>query len=393
MSDDSPHHEASFTVAGLFAGIGGIEQGFVSAGGHAKLLCEVWEPARLVLEHRFKGVPVAADVRELDSIPEVDVLSAGFPCTDLSQAGRMAGIRGEQSGLVTHLFRLLEQARPRWVVIENVRNMLVLDKGGAMAFLVAELERLGYRWAYRLVDSRFTGVPQRRQRVIVVASRDDDPRDVLFADDAGEPAPETFARDAFGFYWTEGLTGLGWAQDATPTLKGGSTIGIPSPPGIWVRDAAVGRAIVTPGISAGEQLQGFPAGWTEAAKDHGRRNASRWKLLGNAVTVGVAEWLGGRLSKPGESIANTGSELALGARWPNAAWGSAGKRWQASVSMWPTRKTYRHLLDVVDLAEAVPLSLRASAGFFSRMERSTLRFDESFQLAMKQHVEAMRIAP
>ena len=108
-----------------------------------------------------------------------------------------------------------------------------------MRYLVDELESLGYRWAYRLVDSRFTGVPQRRQRVIFVASTEIDPRSVLFADDAGEPDDEWFDDTAYGFYWTEGCTGVGWARDAMPTLKPGSTIGIPSPPAIWnpARDA------------------------------------------------------------------------------------------------------------------------------------------------------------
>ena len=88
-----------------------------------------------------------------------------------------------------------------------------------MRFLVDELEALGYRWAYRLVDSRFTGVPQRRQRVIFLASQDIDPRTVLFADEAGEPIERHFRDDVYGFYWTEGIRGLGWAKDAVPTLR------------------------------------------------------------------------------------------------------------------------------------------------------------------------------
>ena len=134
-----------------------------------------------------------------------------------------------------------------------------------MRYLVDELESLGYRWAYRLVDSRFTGVPQRRQRVIFVAALDLDPRTVLFADEAGEPDDEWFDDTAYGFYWTEGLRGVGWAKDAVPTLKAGSTIGIPSPPAIWNPGADADRLIVTPQIGDAEELQGFPRGWTEPA--------------------------------------------------------------------------------------------------------------------------------
>lgn len=384
----------SFSAVGLFAGIGGVELGFQQAGAEPKLLCEIWPAAQSVLRANFPGVPLHDDIVALGELPDVDVVAAGFPCTDLSQAGRMAGIHGKASGLVSHLFRLLADAQPRWVVIENVRNMLVLDQGKAMAYLVRNLEELGFRWAYRLVDSRCIGVAQRRQRVLLVASRDEDPRDVLFADDAGEPAGEDWYRDdSFGFYWTEGLGGLGWAKDAVPPLKGGSTIGIPSSPAIWIPGEPPGSAIVTPSIADVERLQGFPAGWTVQATEYGRRDGDRWKLTGNAVTVGVAAWLGSRLAGPRSGIDQvTGTELAPGAPWPTAAWGQLGRRWQAPLSMWPVRFPYRHLLDTIDRGTLTPLSRKASAGFAGRMERSALRFDEGFRLAVKQHVEAMRQA-
>ena len=99
--------------------------------------------------------------------------------------------------------------------------MLQLDRGRGMRFLVDELESRGFAWAYRVVDTIAFGLPQRRRRVILLASRTDDPRKVLFADDA-MPADATFSEDVWcGFYWTEGLRGLGWAIDAVPTLKGG----------------------------------------------------------------------------------------------------------------------------------------------------------------------------
>jgi DNA (cytosine-5)-methyltransferase 1 len=318
----------------------------------------------------------------------VEVVTAGFPCTDLSQAGRTAGIRGAQSGLVSHVFRLIDRHPPRFLVLENVRNMLPLDRGRAMNYIVGELERRGFRWAYRVVDSRFTGVPQRRQRVLLVASRTEDPRAVLLPDDAGEPGPEHFAADAFGFYWTEGVRGLGWAIDATPTLKGGSAIGIPSPPGIWLPGAPVGRRLVTPSLEDAEELQGFPRGWTAPALRSGRQ-AVRWKLVGNAVTVGVAAWLGQRLADPGRYDASEATRLAAGERWPSAAWGADGERWRSHVSMWPRRLPYRHLRQVLDVERLTPLTHRAAAGFLDRTQRATLRFDEAFLLDVKRHVEAL----
>ncbi len=374
------------TAAALFAGIGGLEFGLAKSGIHTQTMVENWPPAKAVLGTRFPDSELLDDVATVKTLPRVDILTAGFPCTDLSQAGRMHGISGSASGLVSHVFRLLPKARPTWVVLENVRNMLSLDKGHAMKFLVGSFEEMGYRWAYRLVDSRATGVPQRRQRVIFVASKTHDPRTVLFADEAGERSEPAASRSTpFGFYWTEGFTGLGWAQDAVPTLKGGSTVGIPSPPAIWIRDAAPGRRIVTPTIEDAEALQGFRRGWTAPGALDGRRNGPRWKLVGNAVTTGVSTWLGSRLVNPGEPQIAEGEELPSGSRWPVAAHGHSGRAWAVPASMWPIAKPYKSLLDVVSPSTAVPLSARATAGFLERTGRSRLRFDPEFLVALKEH--------
>ncbi len=125
------------------------------------------------------------------------------------------------------VFRLLKGRRVPWVLLENVPFMLHLGKGRALEVVVSELERLGYSWAYRVVDARAFGLPQRRERVYIVAALDDDPRRVLFADESGPLEDDAAPSEApaFGFYWTEGLRGLGWAADAVPTLKGGSSVG------------------------------------------------------------------------------------------------------------------------------------------------------------------------
>ncbi|MEU2456465.1 DNA (cytosine-5-)-methyltransferase [Streptomyces sp. NPDC012473] len=391
MSNEVDMINQPLRVAGLFAGVGGLDLGLKRAGLETAMLCEVWGPAQAVLTKQFPDVPLEPDVQHLKALPDrIDVVTAGFPCQDLSQAGRTAGIAGEQSGLVSHVFRLLKKHHPRWLVLENVRNMLVLDKGKAMLHLVQELEALGYSWAYRLVDSRFTGVPQRRQRVLFVASLTEDPRTVLFSDDAGEPDEKDRASDAYGFYWTEGLTGLGWARDAVPTVKGGSGLGIPSPPGIWIPSNPAGHRIVTPSITDAEQLQGFDKDWTltEATTDK-KGGRDRWKLVGNAVTVGVSQWLGERLLNPGPYDESEADLLSDGARWPTAAWGSNGKRWRSYASMWPQHREYTHLMDLVERGGLTPLSHRAAAGFYSRTQRAKLKFDEDFLLDMKEHVELM----
>ncbi|HLJ93081.1 MAG TPA: DNA cytosine methyltransferase, partial [Gemmataceae bacterium] len=181
------HSARLWRNVGLFAGIGGIEQGFHLAGHTTMLLCEIDESARAVLSARFPGIPIMSDVRELAYIPETDIVSAGFPCQDLSQAGKTAGIGGHQSGVVEEVFRLLVDSTPRWLFLENVPFMLQLEKGRAMRLLTQKLEELGFAWAYRIVDAQCFGLPQRRQRVLLLASRTEDPREVLFVEDVRVP--------------------------------------------------------------------------------------------------------------------------------------------------------------------------------------------------------------
>lgn len=382
-------------IAGLFAGIGGIELGFHRALGdevQTELLCEWWAPAQAVLRTRFPGVELHPDIRELRDLPVgLDLLAAGFPCTDLSQAGCTAGIDGAQSGLVSHVFEALRLSTGRgqrlpWLMIENVSNMLALDRGRAMDYLVRELGALGYRWAYRVVDSRFTGVPQRRRRVILLASATEDPRGVLFADDVGERPQGDLATDAFGFYWTEGRGGLGWAQDAVPTLKGGSTVGIPSPPAIWVPEAEPAGLFVTPGIEDAEAMQGFERGWTDVLPSR-RSNGPRWKLVGNAVTTRVAEWVAGRIAAPGDPVVDLYAH-EVGERWPSAAWGDGANAFAVRISEYPRRDRYEHLSRVVDLGRAKPLSHRAICGFRRRLLQGNLGRQRGFRADVARYADA-----
>ena len=317
-----PEMASQLSVVGLFAGIGGIETGLARSGFEAEQFCEWWEPARHVLRHHFPGVKIQGDITQVKSLPPSYIVTGGFPCTDLSQAGETAGLSGGQSGLVHKALSLVESHPSTWLLLENVRNMLPLHGGQAMRAITSELERMGFRWAYRVVDSRFSGVPQRRQRVFILASRSEDPREVLFADDAGERAEDSLSEDAFGFYWTEGLRGLGWCRDGLPTLKGGSTIGIPSPPAVWMPFHENGHRFVTPGITTAERLQGFRKGWTSPGATGNRGLGARWKLTGNAVTVGVASWLGRRLVKPDTWDPALSKPVEPGGRWPLAAWGN-----------------------------------------------------------------------
>ena len=368
-------------IAGMFAGIGGLELGLSQAGHTTSMLCEIWEPARAVLASRLPDVPVERDISTLKALPDdVELLVGGFPCQDLSQAGMTAGIEGTRSSLVGHIFRLLEKQRVPWVILENVSFMLHLDKGRALATIISAFEELGYRWAYRVVNS-LSFVPQRRQRVIFVATNTDvDPASVVLADDVQPPSTETnLSSQAHGFYWTEGLRGLGWAPDAVPTLKNGSTIGIASPPAILLPDGRV----VTPDIRDAERLQGFPQDWTRAAA--AIRPSLRWALVGNAVTVPVAKWLGERLKEPGEYQCHRDRPLPPDGRWPKAGRFDGSTRYAVEIGAFPVWQRREPLANFLRF-EGAPLSARATRGFLSRTERSTLRFAEGFQDALRNHL-------
>lgn len=372
-------------IAGLFAGIGGLEAGLSAAGHHTSLLCEIWQPARAVLAARFPEVELHSDVRELDALPgDVDALVGGFPCQDLSQAGKTLGIGGERSGLVGHVFRLLDQRRLPWVVLENVSFMLHLDQGRGMRTLVEAFEERGYRWAYRIVNSR-AFLPQRRERVIFVATTTDvDPAAVVLTDDVDPPeTPTTLSTHAHGFYWTEGIRGLGWAPDAIPTLKNGSTVGIASPPAILLPDGNV----VTPDIRDAERLQGFAADWTFPAEEVGRASL-RWSLVGNAVSRPVAEWLGERLGAPGAYEPGRDRPLPSDGRWPKAARFDGRTRCKVEIGAFPVWRP-REPLDAFLRFPGKPLSARATKGFLSRTDKSTLRFVPGFLDGLRSHLSAM----
>lgn len=377
-------------IAGLFAGIGGFELGFRESGHETELLCDILPASKAVLQHRFPGTEVVSDIGDIKGLSnDIEVVTAGFPCQDLSQAGRTQGLEGHRSGLIGEVFRLLEKRKRArrpvpWVVVENVPFMLQLNGGAAMRAIVAEFERLKYRWAYRVVDTNGFGLPQRRERVYLVASVVGDPATVLLADERPLERPVTdLSNLAHGFYWTEGLGGLGWAVDAVPTLKNGSTIGIASPPAILLPD---GR-IVKPGIRAAEALQGFAQDWTIAAESVAKPSM-RWALVGNAVSVPVPRWIGRRMVEPGTYAVECDREFPAFGKAPRAARFDGSKRHAVEISTDPLGLRGSSLIRLLGDDFSL-LSQRATAGFLSRTRRAKLRFSPGFIEAVERHLEAM----
>lgn len=373
---------ASVNVVGLFAGIGGLELGMAAAGHHTALLVENAPAAQHVLRRRFPDATVTADVRDLDALPHgTDVVVAGFPCQDLSSVGRKAGIDGARSSLVGEVLRLARTSRVPWLVLENVPFLMSLAQGAALRIITEALTDLGYRWAYRVVDTQAFALPQRRNRWYLVASREHDPRGVLLADDTAKPLDAvTYPDVACGFYWTEGMRSFGWAVDAVPPIKCGSSVGVASPPAIRLPS---GR-YVTPDVRDAERLQGFPPDWTRPAEEVAR-SGERWRMVGNSVSVPVATWLGTRLAAPGDYRRDDDAPHT-GPKWPRrAAWADHdGIVHGADVGPWPVWRPRPSLTEFLD-HPGKPLSARAANGFLSRTRKGSLRFPPGFLVELENY--------
>lgn len=378
--------ERVLRVIGLFAGIGGLELGFANQGFRTKMLCEIDSECRAVLERRFPKIEVTSDVTALDELPSSDVVTAGFPCQSFSQAGLTQGL-AESRPLIFKLLKLIRDSRslPQYLVFENVPNIVHLAGGEALRYITRVVESLGYTWAYRIIDASSFGLPQRRARWVFVASLGGDAPTIMLEDNCAQKQHKPYT--AHGFYWTEGKRGLGWANDAVPPLKSGSSVGIPSPPAIW--DIAT-RAIVKPSLCDAERLQGFPAGWT--ALEEGVNDAAaerrRWRMVGNAVSVPMAEWIAGRIRAGLLDSEPRGLAFRKSDTWPRAAWGRSGFRAAVETSAFPRSEAYVPILTFLRDAPQ-PLSARATRGFRTRLEESCLRYPPAFLAALKRHERAV----
>lgn len=368
-------------TVGLFAGSGSLEAGLARSGHDCELLCEIAEPARRVLSARFPGVAIERDVSLMRHLPPADLLSAGFPCQDVSLSGPKEGFDGARSGLVREIFRLIDASPMPTVLLENVANIVRLHGGRWVEILARAFEERGYRWAYRIVDAR-AALPQRRERFFMLASRCLDPAEVLFADEAADPAaPFYLGRDAVGFYWTRGASGLGWAPHCTPPIQGGSAKGIPSGPAVLLPDGRLVRIA----LGDAERLQGMTAGATQPAGGDG----ARWRIVGNAVALPIAEWIGGRLACHGRLADVRERPMDAAPRtWPKAARGGPGTpRMRVEIGALPF---WRDRLPIsAFIGDAQPLSARATRGFLARADRGRMNFAPGFLDAVRAHLRAV----
>lgn len=326
----------------LFSGVGGLDMGFERAGIETVLQAERDPWCLEVLAKHWPETERVTDVRDVskeragavigrmgnvgagrsgehserlrrggreEHDAGIDLIYGGFPCQDVSVAGKRAGLGGERSGLWFEFERILSELRPRWGVIENVPGLLSSNKGRDFAVILDGLEELGYSVGWAVLDAQNFGVPQRRRRVFIVAGATSrGVEQVLSLCESCGGNPETSA--APGAHVTNGLdVRAGGADDneaqggfLIPDLVGALSDGAHHGGGTNGQDAYTGRVFPA---GAGvrrltplecERLMGWPDDWTRwTAGGKEIADSHRYRMAGNGVVASVAEWLGHRI--------------------------------------------------------------------------------------------------
>ena len=334
----------------LFSGIGGFRLGLERTSKEYECVwsCDWDKYANRVYRLRFGNENhYAGDVRQVDaeSIPDHDLLCAGFPCQAFSVAGKRKGFEDARGTLFYEIARIAEAKRPPLLLLENVKGLLSTQRGYCFARILQTLDELGYICEWQCLNSKHFGVPQNRERVFIIGHlRGTGGREIfpIFGesnetsgeDKAGSEMQISTSIDAN--YW-KGADKHGQRTLIAHSVRSGERPSLDKH--AWdtiVVDGHHGTLIKEMGTLTGrenrrgtnwalmlgsynsefsdlenfkirrltpvecERLQGFPDGWTEYGLDeNGRKvrmsDTQRYRLLGNAVTVNVVEFLGKRI--------------------------------------------------------------------------------------------------
>jgi len=171
----------SLTAVSLFAGVGGFDLAMQRNGIDVVATVEIDKNARGVLQHQFPSARHFEDVTKVSGddlraagfIPDRGIITGGFPCQDLSVAGKRAGLAGQRSGLYWEIVRLVDELSPKYLVLENVPGLLSSNGGRDMGVVIGALTDRGYGVSWRVLDAQYFGVAQRRRRVFIVGCAGD----------------------------------------------------------------------------------------------------------------------------------------------------------------------------------------------------------------------------
>lgn len=164
--------EKKITFIDLFAGIGGIRQGFEKNGFECVFSSEINEECKKTYEANYGEIPFG-DISKIDAkdIPDHDVLCAGFPCQPFSISGKQKGFSDTRGTLFFEICRIVKQKKPKVIFLENVKHLKNHDHGNTLATIISEIERLEYTVEWKILNASDFGVAQNRERIIIVASQ------------------------------------------------------------------------------------------------------------------------------------------------------------------------------------------------------------------------------
>lgn len=297
-----------FKFIDLFAGIGGFHLALEAVGGKCVFASEADKFARQTYRANFGDIEINEDVRELDpkSLPDFDVLCAGFPYQPFSDIGRRLGFEDMRGALFYEIIRITNAKRPKVLLLENVKNFVHHDKGRTLRVALEALVELGYKAAYKVLNARDFGLPQNRNRVFIVAWRPEINAPLLFAwpegDDSNTPLVADLLEDIQDDSYT--LSDKAWAGYQRRRAKWGPTsfayklIYPDTPYTKTITAVCKGNTatIVYQGTDKNPRwltvreiarLQGFPDDFVLPCS-----KTQSYKQLGNAVPVPVVKALG-----------------------------------------------------------------------------------------------------
>lgn len=249
------------TVGSCFSGIGGLELGLERTGKFkTKWQIEQDEYASKVLAKHWPDVKRYRDIRDVVRPQAVDLIAGGFPCQDVSIAGKRAGLEGKRTTLWSEMLRLVREVKPRWVLAENVPGLLSIDDGRFFGNILRDLAESGYSCQWQVLSARQFGANHLRRRVFILADAGLEPTGI---DRSG------LDRGTIGKEEGVGTTAGDKPRDGDQILADGSREGQPRRSRWWSVEPNVGRV-----------AYGVPA------------RVDRLRCLGNAVVPQVAEAIG-----------------------------------------------------------------------------------------------------
>ncbi len=355
-------------VLSVFSGIGGLEHPTIEP----EVVCDRDPASQLVLKHRYPQAGLVEDIRMLHP-GRFDLVLGGWPCQDLSIAGRLHGLKGQNSSLFYELVRVAAESGAETLIAENVPHILRMKSGTIFQEVLKSLHLAGFETvSWRTINARAFGLPHQRRRVFIVASRNPTAAWALHREIPNiHPADGDRSNSlAAAFYWTAGTRSISFSKGFAPTLKVGSSISIPSPIGIFVNNQ-VRRASGAESLA----LQGFSIRELPELNE-----ADALRLAGNAVAQPV-----GKFAAESATIAELPEQPAITSFGAITAHGVSEIRGSLFGLSHSENSLASNLHEFLQ-PSGKRLGARAAAGLIRRLRRSGQKCPEELLSAL--HAEA-----